>query len=132
MRFSISAAVLGAAAAALAAVMGELPLPDGTSGPGPRTIHRLPDSHWDHIVSGQQVEQDGRRGGPFKRYGGQLANYNLRVRAVDPSSLGIDIVKQYSGYLDDLKADKHLFFCECGSAGPTTPAGEKKRPLLCD
>jgi cathepsin A (carboxypeptidase C) len=26
--------------------------------------------------------------------------------------LGVDKVKQYSGYLDDEEEDKHLFYCE--------------------
>jgi len=31
-------------------------------------------------------------------------------KKVDPSKLGVDTVKQYSGYLDDEKNDKHLFY----------------------
>ncbi|KAK6542396.1 hypothetical protein TWF694_006351 [Orbilia ellipsospora] len=40
-----------------------------------------------------------------------MHNYSMRGRVVDPSSTGVDPgVKQYSGYLDDDKNDKHLFF----------------------
>lgn len=42
---------------------------------------------------------------------GKLEAYNLRAKRVDPSKLGVDTVKQYSGYLDDEKNDKHLFYC---------------------
>jgi len=43
---------------------------------------------------------------------GKLENYSLRAKKVDPSKLGVDTVKQYSGYLDDEKNDKHLFYCK--------------------
>lgn len=42
---------------------------------------------------------------------GKLEQYNLRAKKVDPSKLGVDTVKQYSGYLDDEANDKHLFYC---------------------
>lgn len=42
---------------------------------------------------------------------GKLSNYNLRTKKVDPEALGVDTVKQYSGYLDDEEEDKHLFYC---------------------
>jgi cathepsin A (carboxypeptidase C) len=41
-----------------------------------------------------------------------LEQYNLRGKKVDPSKLGVDTVKQYSGYLDDEANDKHLFYCK--------------------
>ena len=42
---------------------------------------------------------------------GKLESYDLRVKAVDPSSLKVDPdVKQYAGYLDDNENDKHLFY----------------------
>lgn len=41
---------------------------------------------------------------------GKLEHYNLRAKKVDPSKLGVDKVKQYSGYLDDEANDKHLFY----------------------
>ncbi|RDW22792.1 Alpha/Beta hydrolase protein [Yarrowia lipolytica] len=36
--------------------------------------------------------------------------YSLRVSTEDPSSLGVDIVKQFSGYLDVEKDKKHFFY----------------------
>jgi cathepsin A (carboxypeptidase C) len=41
---------------------------------------------------------------------GKLESYNLRAKKVDPKKLGVDSVKQYSGYLDDEANDKHLFY----------------------
>ncbi|KAF6012652.1 carboxypeptidase C [Brettanomyces bruxellensis] len=40
----------------------------------------------------------------------KISNYQLRVKKTDPLSLGVDTTKQYSGYLDDLKDDKHWFY----------------------
>ncbi|KAG7663308.1 uncharacterized protein J8A68_003140 [[Candida] subhashii] len=37
-------------------------------------------------------------------------NHKLRVRNTDPEDLGIDTVKQYSGYLDVEDEDKHFFY----------------------
>ncbi|KAH3678533.1 hypothetical protein WICMUC_001550 [Wickerhamomyces mucosus] len=39
-----------------------------------------------------------------------LPNYQLRVKKNDPRALGIDTVKQYSGYLDVEDEDKHFFY----------------------
>ncbi|KAI1131616.1 Alpha/Beta hydrolase protein [Nemania abortiva] len=80
------------------------------SRPKPHT--RKPDTEWDHIVRGADVqsmwiETDGIK---HRKVDGPLAAYDLRAKAVDPSSLGIDKVKQYSGYLDDNENDKHLFY----------------------
>ncbi|KAI3338980.1 Alpha/Beta hydrolase protein [Ustulina deusta] len=80
------------------------------SRPKPHT--RKPDSEWDHIVRGADVqsmwvETDGVK---HRKVDGPVESYDLRVKAVDPSSLGIDKVKQYSGYLDDNENDKHLFY----------------------
>lgn len=82
------------------------------SRPKPHT--RRPDSEWDHIVRGADVqsmwvETDGVS---HRKLDGPLEAYDLRAKAVDPSALGIDKVKQYSGYLDDNENDKHLFYCE--------------------
>ncbi|KAG6021425.1 hypothetical protein E4U41_002486 [Claviceps citrina] len=113
MRFSVTALFLAAAATtALAA--------------GPAKITRRPDSFWHHIVKGAQVQgQIGspQSGGAHKRVDGQLANYQLRVREHDPSALGVDKVKQYSGYLDDEAKDNHLFywFFESRSKPATDP-----------
>ncbi|CAK9442337.1 uncharacterized protein LODBEIA_P60800 [Lodderomyces beijingensis] len=40
---------------------------------------------------------------------GKLPNHGLRVKST-PASLGVDSVKQYSGYLDVDDEDKHFFF----------------------
>merc|ERR1711981_497706 len=40
----------------------------------------------------------------------EMSKANFWTRAVDPSKLGVDTVKQYSGYLDDEEEDKHLFY----------------------
>ncbi|KAJ4304230.1 hypothetical protein N0V88_001843 [Collariella sp. IMI 366227] len=62
---------------------------------------------WDHVVKGAEVQklwvQDAN--GESHRQ-----DFNLRVKSVDPSKLGVDSVKQYSGYLDDEANDKHLFY----------------------
>ncbi|KAH8689434.1 putative carboxypeptidase CpyA/Prc1 [Talaromyces proteolyticus] len=80
----------------------------------PKTHKRRPDSHWDHIVRGSDVQSiwvENADGEKEREVGGRLEAYDLRVKAVDPSSLGIDPgVKQYSGYLDDNEEDKHLFY----------------------
>lgn len=83
----------------------------------PKKHTRRPDSHWDHIVRGADVQNiwvENENGEKEREVGGRLEAFDLRVKAVDPSSLGIDPdVKQYSGYLDDNENDKHLFFCMC-------------------
>ncbi|OAA35908.1 carboxypeptidase Y precursor [Metarhizium rileyi] len=72
-------------------------------------INRRPDSFWDHIVKGSDIQASGKKTGAGKRED-QLANYQLRVRQNDPATLGVDTVKQLSGYLDDADQDKHLFY----------------------
>ncbi|KAK4154185.1 carboxypeptidase Y A [Chaetomidium leptoderma] len=68
---------------------------------------------WDHVVQGADVQklwvQDA-DGESHRQVGGRLEDFNLRVKAVDPSKLKVDSVKQYSGYLDDEANDKHLFY----------------------
>lgn len=80
------------------------------STPKPHT--RRPDSHWDHIVKGEDVQAMtiNVNGKKEKAIDGHLEDYSLRAKKVDPSKLGVDTVKQYSGYLDDNKNDKHLFY----------------------
>ena len=82
----------------------------------PKKHTRRPDSHWDHITKGEEVQNirvensDGER---ERDVDGKLDTYNLRSKKVDPSSLGVDPdIKQYSGYLDDEEHDKHLFYCK--------------------
>lgn len=83
----------------------------------PKKHTRRPDSHWDHIIRGADVQNiwvENENGEKEREVGGRLETFDLRVKAVDPSSLGIDPdVKQYSGYLDDNENDKHLFYCMC-------------------
>lgn len=78
-----------------------------------KPANRRPDSHWDHIVKGAELHDmwandESKKSAPDSA----LKNYNLRAKSVDPSKLGVDTVKQYSGYLDDEKNDKHLFYCK--------------------
>lgn len=64
-----------------------------------------PDSHWDHIVDGEQMvsAMAGKVDGHEK-----LKGTKLRIKK--PNGLGVDEnVKQYSGYLD-VEDDKHFFF----------------------
>jgi cathepsin A (carboxypeptidase C) len=82
----------------------------------PKKHTRRPDSHWDHIVRGADVQSvwvTGASGEKEREIDGKLEAYDLRVKKTDPSALGIDPgVKQYTGYLDDNENDKHLFYCE--------------------
>ena len=86
----------------------------------PKAHKRRPDSTWDHMLSGVDVQSvwvQGKNGHKERAVDGKLENYDLRVKKVDPSALGVDPgVKQYSGYLDDNENDKHLFYCN-----PTCP-----------
>lgn len=81
----------------------------------PKKHNRRPDSYWKHIVRGADVQNiwvENENGEKEREVGGRLENYDLRVKSVDPSALGVDPnVKQYSGYLDDNENDKHLFYC---------------------
>lgn len=69
-----------------------------------KTITRIPNEKWDYIVEGADIE---RRSAEANN---TIASYSLRGKNVDPSSLGVDTVKQYAGYLDNNDADKHLFY----------------------
>ena len=80
----------------------------------PNNVNRKPDSEWDHVVKGADVQKiwiEGEDGTSHRKVGGKLDAYNLRVKKNDPSKLNVDTVKQYSGYLDDEEKDKHLFYC---------------------
>ncbi|KAI0481203.1 serine carboxypeptidase [Xylariaceae sp. FL0804] len=80
------------------------------SRPKPHT--RRPDSEWDHVVKGADVQSMWVKtdGVEHRKVDGSLESFNLRAKKVDPSALGVDKVKQYSGYLDDEATDKHLFY----------------------
>jgi len=81
----------------------------------PKPHVRKPDSTWDYVVKGADVQSvwvENSNGEKEREIDGKLDTYNLRAKKVDPSKLGVDTVKQYSGYLDDEENDKHLFYCE--------------------
>ena len=83
------------------------------SNPKPHT--RKHDSEWDYVVKGADIQSvwvENADGEKEREIDGKLENYSLRAKHVDPSVLGVDKVKQYSGYLDDDEEDKHLFYCE--------------------
>ena len=77
----------------------------------PKAHTRRPDSDWTNIVRGSGSKQ--KWTASEKASGSRdISEYDLRIKAVDPSELGVDPgVKQYSGYLDNNDSDKHLFFC---------------------
>ena len=80
----------------------------------PKKHTRKPDSHWDHIIRGSDVQSvwvQNADGEKERDVDGKLEAYDLRTKTVDPSVLGVDNVKQYSGYLDDNDNDKHFFYC---------------------
>ncbi|KAF1927117.1 carboxypeptidase Y precursor [Didymella exigua CBS 183.55] len=81
------------------------------SNPKPHT--RKHDSEWDYVVKGADVQSvwvENESGEKEREIDGKLENYSLRAKHVDPNVLGVDKVKQYSGYLDDDEEDKHLFY----------------------
>ncbi|PBP22713.1 putative carboxypeptidase Y [Diplocarpon rosae] len=81
------------------------------STPKPHT--KKPDSTWDFVVKGADVQSvwvENANGEKEREIDGKLESYTLRAKHVDPSKLGVDKVKQYSGYLDDDENDKHLFY----------------------
>lgn len=82
----------------------------------PKPHVRKPDSAWDYVVKGADVQsiwvENEKTGEKERHVDGKLESYNLRAKKIDPSKLGVDKVKQYSGYLDDDANDKHLFYCE--------------------
>ncbi|GAB0132999.1 hypothetical protein EsDP_00001419 [Epichloe bromicola] len=88
---------------ALASVPSALPSPANDAVPPLRPSFCRPKSDWNHVIQGSEVKV-------AKRCGGDLGRYALRVKKVNPSILGVDKVRQYSGYLDDNASDKHLFY----------------------
>ncbi|KAK1048254.1 hypothetical protein LTR33_014894, partial [Friedmanniomyces endolithicus] len=70
-------------------------------------------STWDFVTSGKAVQDvwvTDDQGAKRRDIDGNLEAFNLRTKKVDPTSLGVDKVKQYSGYLDNEEDDKHLFY----------------------
>ena len=87
--------------------------------PSPKPSHRKPDTAWDYVVKGADIQSvwvQNAQGEKEREIDGKLATYNLRAKRVDPSKLGVDTVKQFSGYLDDEENDKHLFYCKSGQS----------------
>lgn len=81
----------------------------------PKPHVRKAPGEWDHIVKGADIQDiwvSNENGEQERAIDGKLENYDMRIKKVDPSVLGIDKVKQYSGYLDDNENDKHLFYCK--------------------
>lgn len=80
----------------------------------PKAHIRRADKEWDYITSGKKIEETWVAydiwGNERREIDGDLKNFNLRTKKVDPSVLGVDKVKQYSGYLDNDEDDKHLFY----------------------
>ena len=83
----------------------------------PKKHTRKHDSYWDYITRGADVQSvwvENTKGEKERELDGQLEDYDLRSRSVDPGALGVDPnVTQFSGYLDDNANDKHLFYCMC-------------------
>lgn len=83
--------------------------------PPPKKHSRRPDSEWDHIIRGSDVQSvwvENVNGEKERDVEGKLEAYDLRTKLVDPSVLGVDPnVTQFSGYLDNNENDKHLFYC---------------------
>lgn len=74
----------------------------------PKKAIKRDDSEWDYIITGEQLETM-MATGEHKKLSGDFKNKKLRIKK--PLDLGIDSVKQYSGYLD-VDDDKHFFFCK--------------------
>jgi cathepsin A (carboxypeptidase C) len=104
MRLSLFAVALGAVTS-VSARQFSYDAPAGRS--TGRRVNRRPDEAWQHVVKGADVAS-GRSLGEDSI----LTNFNLRANKVDPASLGVDTVKQISGYLDNEEEDKHLFYCQ--------------------
>ncbi|KAF2663842.1 carboxypeptidase Y-like protein A [Microthyrium microscopicum] len=79
----------------------------------PKKHDRKPASEWDFNTKGEDIQSvwiTNDKGEKERAIDGHLSPYSLRTKKVDPKSLGVDKVKQYSGYLDDDESDKHLFY----------------------
>jgi len=79
----------------------------------PKAHKQKHDKEWDFITSGKAIQDvwvTNSNGEKEREIDGKLEPFRLRTKKVDPESLGVDKVKQYSGYLDDDEEDKHLFY----------------------
>lgn len=79
-----------------------------------QTIKHRPDHEYDFVLKGEDVHarlsRDAQGGHHVQPE--YLKEYQMRAKTVDPSSLGVDSVKQLSGYVDNAPEGKHLFFCK--------------------
>lgn len=104
------------------------------SPPKPKKAIRKPDSEWDFVTKGAEVQalwtKASSQEESHRVVGGDLEDYKLRTKAVDPSKLGVDTVKQYSGYLDDEANDKHLFYCESDNAQSAVACSPRFAPTI--
>ncbi|OAX81638.1 hypothetical protein ACJ72_04017 [Emergomyces africanus] len=71
-----------------------------THSPPPKKANRRPDSEWNHIVRGADIQSVWVEGdnGKHRKIDGKLDSYDLRVKVVDPSILGVDTVFIIPGY----------------------------------
>ncbi|OQO05882.1 Carboxypeptidase Y A [Cryoendolithus antarcticus] len=70
-------------------------------------------STWDYHTSGKDIQDvwvTNSEGVKERELDGDLEAFKLRTKKVDPAKLGVDKVKQFSGYLDNEEDDKHLFY----------------------
>ena len=70
-------------------------------------------TEWDFHTSGKDIQDvfvTNSKGEQEREIDGDLEAFSMRTKKVDPKALGVDKVKQYSGYLDNEADDKHLFY----------------------
>jgi carboxypeptidase C (cathepsin A) len=87
-----------------------------------RDVSVKSDDAWDHVVKGSDlaVSEESATVSSVDKSSFHISNFKLRAKKLDPSKLGIDTVKQYSGYLDNNEQDKHLFYCKKPSLSALT------------
>ncbi|GJC86761.1 carboxypeptidase Y A [Colletotrichum liriopes] len=58
----------------------------------PKPAHRKSDKKWDHVVKGADVQEMWveKNGEKHRKIAGDLKNFNLRAKKVDPAALGVD------------------------------------------
>jgi cathepsin A (carboxypeptidase C) len=79
----------------------------------PKPHTRKADGYWDFHTSGEEIQSvwvTNENGEQEREIDGNLEAFKLRTKKVDPRKLGVDDVKQYSGYIDNEEDDKHLFY----------------------
>lgn len=112
MRLFVSALLLGGiASSSVVPLQGPRPPVGRSLSSQLNAATSLLDQKWDAVINGADVLESDLLQGIPRWLGGDLTSYALRTRSVDPGSLKVDTVKQYSGYLDNKISDKHLFYC---------------------